>query len=166
MSGSESEHVPAGHKVLCREVDADGTVVADMNRALVSDERAGILIPEEFRWRAAWNGDLRSGVNNVRIRARRHEVLVHPRCETLIKHMRNGIWNQKRDAFERLAKTAEPADGLKHFDAFAALMYLLRRVNWTKNPVPWTAPNIVNRYVPPELLKPPRKTISLGRRRA
>lgn len=74
-------------------------------------------------------GYLEEMVNEVRIWVSSGRIKVHPRCKQLIGCLSYGVWNEKRDDFERV-----PLYG--HFDAFAALMYLVRNVDQRTNPVP------------------------------
>jgi len=57
------------------------------------------------------------------------KVRINPRCKILISHLDHGIWNKGRTAF---AESAECG----HFDAIAALMYLVCNVEFAKNPYP------------------------------
>jgi len=56
-------------------------------------------------------------------------VLVNPKCKYLIGCLEAGIWNHDHTAFGH-SKT------YKHFDAIAALMYLIRHIDITDNPIP------------------------------
>jgi hypothetical protein len=47
----------------------------------------------------------------------------------LIDSLKYGLWNEKRSEFAR-SKT------LGHFDAIAALMYLIRNIDEATNPIP------------------------------
>lgn len=68
-------------------------------------------------------------VDAANYRLQNHEILIHPRCEKLIKQCRNGLWKKKPVEFERIA-------GFGHFDGIDALIYLNRMVDRTTNPVP------------------------------
>lgn len=72
---------------------------------------------------------LESMVNDVRIWVQAGRILVNPRCKMLLGCLRTGIWNEKRDAFER-------SKIFGHYDALAALIYLIRGVNPNRNPFP------------------------------
>lgn len=80
-------------------------------------------------YEATDKGELEEMVNQVRIWTGAGRILVHPRCEILIDSMRYGVWNEKRKEWER-------DERLGHFDAIAALMYLLRNVDHRTNPIP------------------------------
>jgi uncharacterized protein with NRDE domain len=70
-----------------------------------------------------------AALNNLRIMLKQNQIIINPRCKTLIRHLRNAKWNKTRTSF---ARTKE--DG--HYDALAALKYLCRNVQFYKNPFP------------------------------
>lgn len=74
---------------------------------------------------------LEAMVNEVRIWVRNGRIRIHPRCRLLIGCLRTGIWNEKREAFHR-------SDVYGHYDALAALIYGVRMLNTTVNPIPAT----------------------------
>jgi len=76
-------------------------------------------------------GRLEEMVNEVRIWVNSGRVIVAPHCKQTIGSLSYGVWNEKRNDFER-----SPMYG--HFDALAALMYLIRNVDQRTNPVPIT----------------------------
>ena len=79
---------------------------------------------------------LEAMVNEVRLWVNEGRVIIHPRCKYLVGCLNNGVWansimgNQKRD-FGR-------TDTYGHFDGIAALMYLIRNIDTTTNPIPAT----------------------------
>lgn len=68
-------------------------------------------------------------INNIRIKIAQRKVIINPRCITLIKHLKGATWNKARTSYER-----SPDDG--HYDAIDALKYLLRNIQYTRNPYP------------------------------
>jgi hypothetical protein len=57
------------------------------------------------------------------------QIYIHPRCETLIHHLRFGTWNKQRTSFARSPDTG-------HYDAIDALIYFIRNIDFGKNPFP------------------------------
>ena len=57
------------------------------------------------------------------------QIIIHPRCKTLISHMRSATWDKQKKDFKR-----SPDKG--HYDAVAALLYLSRNIDKTRNPYP------------------------------
>jgi hypothetical protein len=68
-------------------------------------------------------------LNNVRMMIANKQLIINPRCKTLIYHLRNGCWNRARKDFAR-----SPDAG--HYDAIDSLIYLVRNVQKQKNPYP------------------------------
>jgi Terminase large subunit, T4likevirus-type, N-terminal len=75
--------------------------------------------------------DLEAAVNNTRVLVGSGQVVINPRCKTLIKHIKNGTW-RKSESKRQFARSAD--DG--HYDALAALIYLLRNIQWNRSPYP------------------------------
>lgn len=57
------------------------------------------------------------------------QIIVNPRCKTLISHMKSASWTKDRKDFKR-----SPDGG--HYDGVAALLYLSRNIDPLKNPYP------------------------------
>ncbi len=72
---------------------------------------------------------LEAMVNAVREMVAQGRIIVHPRCSNLIGCLRWGVWDAKRRGFDRSKK-------LGHFDAIAALIYLVRNIAKHSNPIP------------------------------
>lgn len=74
-------------------------------------------------------GRLEEMVNTVKIMVRSGGIIVHPRCKQLKGCLKYGVWDKKRSKF---------AESLVygHFDALAALIYLVRNLNRATNPIP------------------------------
>jgi hypothetical protein len=68
-------------------------------------------------------------VDSANYQLQSNRILIHPRCERLIKQCRNGLWKKKPVEFARI-------EGFGHFDGIDALIYLNRMVDRTSNPVP------------------------------
>jgi len=72
---------------------------------------------------------LHAMVNEVRLWLAAGRLRVNPRCRQLIGCLEFGIWDKHRREFDRSSLYG-------HFDAFAALMYLIRNVDTHTNPIP------------------------------
>lgn len=69
-------------------------------------------------------------INELRVMVQAKRLLIHPRCRTLISHLKNAVWdNNTKDTFARI-------EGFGHFDAIDALVYMLRNVRKHHNPFP------------------------------
>lgn len=74
---------------------------------------------------------LEAMVNEVRLMVKDGRIIVHPRCKMLIGCLKYGAWDKKRKEFVE-------SKVYGHFDHLAALVYLVRNLNKTTNPVPLT----------------------------
>lgn len=68
-------------------------------------------------------------LNQLRLLVAEGAILIHPKCKQLIGCMEFGVWNKKRTEFGR-------SDIFGHYDALAALVYLVRNLNRSINPIP------------------------------
>ncbi len=73
--------------------------------------------------------NLEAMINEVRLMVQAGRLIVHPRCKKLIGCLRYGVWNAKKKEFAR-------SNVYGHFDHLAALVYLIRNLNTTTNPIP------------------------------
>lgn len=99
--------------------------VSDIDLLLVND----MSLIEGLYFEPTDKGYLEEMVNEVRIWVNAGRIAFHPRCRELIDCMRYGVWDEQRKQWER-------SETLGHFDALAALMYLVRNVDSRTNPVP------------------------------
>lgn len=80
--------------------------------------------------------ELQAMVNQVRLWVGGGRIIVNPACSELIGCLRYGIWNEKRDEFERFAEESDAHKAYGHFDALAALVYFVRNIDIHTNPIP------------------------------
>lgn len=79
--------------------------------------------------------DKEAAINAVRVLMREKKIRIHPRCRTLISHLKAGVWNKSHSSFDRLP-------GFGHFDALDALTYFVRNVDRNRNPSPLLDPEL------------------------
>lgn len=72
---------------------------------------------------------LHAMINNLRVWFAQGRIEIDESCKYLIDSLKYGIWNDTRTEFAR-SKT------LGHYDAIAALMYLVRNIDEHTNPIP------------------------------
>lgn len=72
---------------------------------------------------------LEAMVNELRIMVGKGQIEIHPRCKQLIGCLEYGVWDKQRKKFAE-SKT------YGHFDALAALIYLVRNLDKHCNPIP------------------------------
>ena len=68
-------------------------------------------------------------VNNIRLWVGSGRLAVSPKCSQLVGCLKYGVWKDSRLDWEESAVYG-------HFDALAALMYLLRYIDTATNPIP------------------------------
>lgn len=72
-----------------------------------------------------------ASINNLRVLLANKKIIIHPRCVTLIRHLKNVKWksSNNKDTFAR-----SPDNG--HYDFVDSMLYLSRNVDFGKNPYP------------------------------
>ena len=68
-------------------------------------------------------------VNNLRVWIAQGRVEIDESCTLLIDSLKYGVWNEQRSEFGR-------SKALGHYDAVAAMMYLVRNIDEATNPIP------------------------------
>jgi DNA-binding transcriptional regulator WhiA len=80
---------------------------------------------------AAKKDNNEAAINSLRAMLAKRQIIIHPRCTTLLRHLKNVRWKSVNNK-EKFARS--PDDG--HYDAVDALKYMIRALNVTKNPYP------------------------------
>ena len=87
---------------------------------------------------------LMSMVNKIRVWMGEGRILVDPKCKELIGCLESGIWDNHREGFEE-------SEVYGHYDALAALIYMLQVVDEKTNPTPMLfGKNPENTYIFPK----------------
>lgn len=102
--------------------------VSDVDLRLIADLRQ----LNDLRFNAIQKQDSLGAVNFVRNLIQTRQIEINPRCKHLIRQMKNAIWNNKVTDFARAGEKS--LDG--HYDLVAALKYLCRGVDFSRNPYP------------------------------
>jgi len=71
-------------------------------------------------------------VNEVRVFVGQGRLRVHPQCKEVIGCLSTAIWNKQRTQFD-------VSDLFGHFDALAAIVYMIRNLDQYTNPIPITS---------------------------
>lgn len=109
------------HPVTRRVSDIDLIVINEMKK----------MSNYQLNFEPTTKDHLEAMVNYLREKIKKREIMIHPRCKTLIRHLENCKWKKGQKAeFAR-----SPDDG--HYDAVAALTYLIRAIDYRKNPYPY-----------------------------
>lgn len=97
---------------------------------------------------AAKKDDKQAAINNLRIMLASEKIIINPRCEVLIRHLKNAKWSKTaKNIFDRSADNG-------HYDALDALLYMTRSVDYYRNPFPkYYDHNQIDLYVRPGTTK-------------
>lgn len=101
--------------------------IADNSHPLLLNDLASR--PANLVFGATDKAKIHEMVGEVRVWTRMDRLRVHPRCKQLIGCLSSGIWNNQRTEFER-------SKVFGHYDALAALVYLIRNIDQYTNPIP------------------------------
>ncbi len=103
--------------------------VSDINYIVQSE--LSRITHGEVVFQASKKDDNNAAINQMRVLLDNKKIIIHPRCKTLIRHLKNVKWKNVNDK-TTFARSQD--DG--HYDAVEALKYLVRNVQFTKNPYP------------------------------
>lgn len=84
---------------------------------------------------------LHAMVNEVREWVKNGRVVIDPECSQLLGCIEYGVWNTSRKEFER-------SKAFGHYDALAALIYMVRNVDQHTNPIPVTHATTFDSFIP------------------
>ncbi len=99
--------------------------VSDNNLIVIKD----LFDLHGLRFMPTRKDDADAALNKVRILLQSEQIVINPRCKTLIGHLEAGVWDKSKKSFDRSADNG-------HYDAIDSLKYLVRNVQTTKNPYP------------------------------
>lgn len=83
--------------------------------------------PYNLSFQATEKGNADAALNAMRAALAGGQILIHPRCTTLLLTLETGMWNKQRTGWEYNDRTG-------HADAIAALSYMWRNVQKDRNP--------------------------------
>lgn len=110
---------------ITREFQEPHIRVSDNNLIVINDLQMDhnlFFMPTEKHDKLTYISQLRTMIEN-------RQIMINPRCKTLISHMKSATWDKSKKDFKR-----SPDNG--HYDAVAALLYLSRNIDRTRNPYP------------------------------
>ncbi len=88
-----------------------------------------IKVLHDLKFKRTAKDNKEASVNQLNILVNEDKLRINPKCKVLIKHLRYGLWKETRKEFQRSKE-------LGHCDAVDALIYMLRNVARSRNPVP------------------------------
>lgn len=77
---------------------------------------------------------LETMVNKLRVWVQSEKIIIHPRCKGIIGCLAKGVWADNMQGQQR--KDFGRTDAYGHFDYLASLIYLVRNIDDTSNPIP------------------------------
>lgn len=100
---------------------------------------------------------LHAMVNELRLWVSSGRVKVHPRCKQLAGCLKYGVWTTNRKEFQESSTYG-------HFDALAALIYMVRNIDTTSNPIPkMLGLSRDNMFIPEEYERPENNAESVSK---
>lgn len=117
--------------IYTNEVNRPSVRVSDINHIVTSEisRFSGGLI----NFMPAKKDDRQAAINNLRVLLKDKRIIIHPKCQTLIRHLRNVKWDRSRNPSSAIfARSIDDS----HYDAVDTLLYLTRHIDFTKNPYP------------------------------
>lgn len=103
--------------------------VSDINYIVLNDLR--IHSNHELDFKVTAKDDKESAINTFRVLLSNQKIIIHPKCETLIRHIKNAKWSKNKSKRE-FARSPDDS----HYDLLDAAIYLVRNVAFNKNPYP------------------------------
>lgn len=122
IKAKEKEHF---YNPLTNDIQAPYLRVCDNNLILIGDLyrlHALTFVPTA-------KDDAAAALNNMRQLIKSGQIIINPRCKTLISHLKYATWDKNKNTFAR-------STDYGHYDAVDALKYFCRSVQLQKNPYP------------------------------
>jgi hypothetical protein len=140
MQGSQVQIPKLVKQIDSKEIELwNNEFINEVTRPKLRISDINYIVTEEISRASNWKinftparkDDKEAAINNVRVMLESRKIIIHPRCQTLIRHIKNAKWSGRKE----IKQFARGADG-SHFDALDALIYLCRHVDYNKNPYP------------------------------
>lgn len=100
--------------------------IADNNNLILLQDLSSL---HGLNFSATNKDQLTAMVNELRLWVNSGRIKVHPRCKQLLGCLKYGIWTTNRKDFQESSTYG-------HFDALAALIYMVRNIDQSSNPIP------------------------------
>lgn len=129
---------------LTNEVKTPAKRVSDIDYIVLNEIRR--ISNNEIKFEATKKDNNEAAINTLRVLLAKKQIIIHPRCKTLLRHLKNVKWKSanNKDKFAR-----SPDDG--HYDAVDAMKYFVRSINYNKNPYPAHHSADLYQYYAPEV---------------
>ena len=111
------------------EVNRPTVRVSDINHIVTQEIRRAS--GGKIAFKPAKKDDNDAAINNLRLLLSNKKIIIHPKCKTLIHHLKNVRWMSGKNK-----KTFARSPDSGHYDAVDAIKYMIREMNLDKNPYP------------------------------
>jgi len=115
-------------------------IMDNNNKILIND----LLSDHGLSFIGTEKRDKESHINKVRMMLKQGKIVIHPRCKTLVYHIKTAKWHRVRSGpnagdvrgYQRVKGSSDGTFKAHHCDAVDAMIYLVRNVDFNKNPYP------------------------------
>lgn len=124
-----SDDIAVGIKLKERELWGDGVSIfrfSDNNNIILLND---LGIKHDLFFVPSLKDNKEVALNDVRLKIKGRRIVINPRCTNLIKHLKSAVWSKNKKSFARSSE-------MGHYDFIDALIYLIRNINYNKNPYP------------------------------
>lgn len=127
--GEAGEALVAAERENWQQDREDGRVESIIRRSDVDPSLIKFLSkpPYNLPFQEAEKTNADAALNSMREAIAKGQIIIHPRCTTLLLTLETGIWNKSRSSYEFNERTG-------HADAIDALKYMWRSVQKDRNP--------------------------------
>lgn len=105
--------------------------VSDINHIVTQE--IGRQSNYAIHFQTAKKDDKEAAINMVRLMLSQEKIIIHPRCENLVRHLSNCKWKSGTTSDKKFARSVDNG----HYDAVDALLYGIRAISFKKNPYPY-----------------------------
>lgn len=105
--------------------------VSDLNHIVTQE--IGRQSNYVLHFHKAQKDDKESAINMVRVMLAQEKIIIHPRCESLVRHLSHCKWKSNKGSDSKFSRS--PDNG--HYDAVDALLYGIRSISFKRNPYPF-----------------------------
>jgi hypothetical protein len=100
--------------------------ICDNNEPIAINE---LNIRFDFKFTPTRKDDKDAAINDLRIKLQERKIIINPKCKQTIYHLKNALWDRNRKQYVRSVSAG-------HFDFVDAMIYLVRNIDWNRNPYP------------------------------
>ncbi len=107
-------------------------VIDNNNKFLIND----LNLEHNLNFIATAKDNKEAQISAVRIKLKRGDIIIDQKCKNLIYHLQTARWDKTRKGFQRVRAHLQKGLKAHHCDGLDALIYLVRNVDFERNPYP------------------------------